>query len=387
MARLRKPSPTEQVIFIPPPTPTTRSTRTSPRKTMCKSPSTRKLRYTSPEDSDEGSFLVPKAPINQSPVRKQRVLRPMASNASLVQRPSTESLRSLVATPDKDRRPRRPLRDGGSAANHLYSKTLAKIVARKKGPLNIAPSEFEGTVVDERDVEQSIVCGDTNEANDEDKENTPKKEKSDDDVDDEPVVDARRRRKQPRARRRVVSDSEEDEDENYDDAVMSQHTQTPVPEPAWKPSVAMPPPPLVSNRPPFRKGHSIISNWAQDVIDLTESPEPQSSFAIPPTCSSTHRFFCRFVSYKQQDVEPPSKLASPSKKNARIPNSVNLRPSIDAFWDPEIVNDHVDKFSPSKPLLSPRKQNLFKQLEKQTNSITLSDDDSDSIPSPHNFAT
>ncbi|KAL1602801.1 hypothetical protein SLS60_006222 [Paraconiothyrium brasiliense] len=78
----------------------------------------------------------------------------------------------------------------------------------------------------------------------------------------------------------------------------------------------------------------------------------------------------------------PSKLASPSKKNPRIPNQANLRPSIDAFWDPETVNDHNDRFSPSKPLLSPRKQNLFKQLEKQMKFITISDDESDSIPSP-----
>lgn len=78
----------------------------------------------------------------------------------------------------------------------------------------------------------------------------------------------------------------------------------------------------------------------------------------------------------------PSKLVSPSKKNARIPNAPNLRPSIDAFWDPEIVNDHNDKFSPSKPLLSPRKQNLFKQLEQQIESINITDDESDAFPSP-----
>lgn len=46
------------------------------------------------------------------------------------------------------------------------------------------------------------------------------------------------------------------------------------------------------------------------------------------------------------------------------------------------MNDHNDKHSPSKPLLSPRKQNLFKELEKQMNSIIISDDESDSLPSP-----
>lgn len=46
------------------------------------------------------------------------------------------------------------------------------------------------------------------------------------------------------------------------------------------------------------------------------------------------------------------------------------------------MNEHNDIYSPSKPLLSPRKQNLFKQLEKQMNSITISDDEGDSFPSP-----
>jgi hypothetical protein len=209
------------------------------------------------------------------------VLRPMASNASLARRPSTESLRSLAATPDKDRRPRRPLREGGSAANYHYSKTLAKTVARKRGPLNFARSEVGETVVDENDVERSILCGDDDDPNEVDKENAPQvDEESEDDADEEPVVAARRRPEQPRARRTVVSDSEEDEDV-FDDAVMSQHTQAPIPEPTWKPSMDMPPPPLASNRPPFRKGHSIISNWAQDVIDLTSSPVP-SVFGLPP---------------------------------------------------------------------------------------------------------
>lgn len=212
------------------------------------------------------------------------MLRPMASNASLARRPSNESLLSLAATPDKDRRQRRPLREGGSAANYLYSKTLAKTVARKKGPFNIAREpEVEETVLDENDVEQTILCGEDDGAAEEDKENARHVEQeSEDDLDEEPVVHTRRKREQPRARRRVVSDSEEDEDEDYDDAAMSQHTQAPVPEPAWKQSMAMPPPPLVSGGAPFRKGHNTISNWAQDVIDLTDSSGPLSSFALPP---------------------------------------------------------------------------------------------------------
>lgn len=60
-----------------------------------------------------------------------------------------------------------------------------------------------------------------------------------------------------------------------------------------------------------------------------------------------------------------------------MPTVSSLRPSIDAFWDPEVVNEHNEQ-----PLLSPRKKNLFKQLEQQIDSITISDSDNDSFPSP-----
>jgi predicted SprT family Zn-dependent metalloprotease len=48
-----------------------------------------------------------------------------------------------------------------------------------------------------------------------------------------------------------------------------------------------------------------------------------------------------------------------------------------------VVNDWNDKYSPSKPLLSPRKQKLFQQLESQMNAITLTDSEDDApFPSP-----
>lgn len=53
---------------------------------------------------------------------------------------------------------------------------------------------------------------------------------------------------------------------------------------------------------------------------------------------------------------------------------------MEAFWDAGVVNDWTDKHSPSKPLLSPRKQNLFKQLEKQMDSININDSESDEPP-------
>ncbi|KAJ4290954.1 hypothetical protein N0V90_010150 [Kalmusia sp. IMI 367209] len=395
MARLRKPNPAEQPIFIPPTS--ARGMRSSPRKTLHESPSTRELRYTSSQDSED-SFLVPKVPASLSPVRKQRVLRPIGSNASLVHRPSNESLRSLAATPDTDRRTRRPLGENGNASNYLYSKTLAKSLARKKGAakgrLDIVKAvEVEETVVDENDVEKTIICGDEEGFQEEEaKENMMDVDVgNDEDEDEEPVVDTKSRRRQPRARR-VVSDSEE---EDYKEAFEPRNTQALLVKPDCKPPTTMMPPPLTSARPPFQKGHKTISIWAQDVIDLTAAPDNSSSFALPPpirarTASSPTPTKQRSprkappISRPSTPPQPPSpsKLVSPSKKNARIPNASHLRPSIDAFWDPEIVNDHNDKHSPAKPLLSPRKQNLFKQLDKQMNTISISDDESDSFPSP-----
>ena len=281
MARLRKPSPVEEAVFIPPPPNATRPTRSSPRKITSDSPSTRKLRYTSSQDSDEDSFLVPKVSVSQSPVRKRRVLRPMASNASLAIRPSDESLRSLAATPDKDRRQRRPLREGGHAANYLYSKTLAKSVARRKGPSNALKGEDTAatqTFIDDRDVERSIICDDENEPMEEYKENaTPVAEDTDSEMDEEPLINTRVYRQQRRARP-VLSDSEDE----YEDAIGSPHTQSPVIEPPQSPSKMMPPPPLISNRPQHQKAHTAISSWTQNVIDLTNSSIPPTAFVLPP---------------------------------------------------------------------------------------------------------
>lgn len=129
----------------------------------------------------------------------------------------------------------------------------------------------QGTVVDEtvigEEVEKSILCGDEGG----DKENVQEAEVDDEnDDDDDPVVDVRNRRRQPQTRH-VLSDSEDDNDDE-EDFVACRSRQT---------TVEMPPP-LTSTRPPFRKGNSTISNWAQEVVDLTSSPEPPASFVLPP---------------------------------------------------------------------------------------------------------
>ncbi|KAF1956803.1 hypothetical protein CC80DRAFT_593498 [Byssothecium circinans] len=439
MARLRNPSAaTEPPIFIPPTSSTPRTTtRSSPRKTKTvrESPSTRELRYSS--QNAEDSFLVPKANAEISPVRKQRVLRPVASNSRLLRKLSDES---LAATPDrKDRRRERGRAragDGdvfgsfGGGAGGLYAKTLAKSVARKQRgrrldigvgiemDMSTMSMREQDTVLDtEEDTvegeEKSILCDEG-----EDKENIGeevmgREDSDDEDEDEEPVVTVRRGQRGAQARRRIISSSE-DEDSEEEEVVKLQlrtSSQKPVSE------MPPPPPPLSSLRPPFRKGHSQISNWAQEVIDLTDSPEPPSSFVLPPPIKARTASFAassrpttsgsndagamlHFSPTPTKQRSPrkappisrpttpparlsPSKLVSPSKKNPQIPHAPALRPSIDAFWDPEVVNDWNDKHSPSKPLLSPRKQKLFKQLEMQMEGIRLSDSESDaSIPSP-----
>ena len=60
-------------------------------------------------------------------------------------------------------------------------------------------------------------------------------------------------------------------------------------------------------------------------------------------------------------VTPPSspsklKLQSPSKRD-RIPPSPH-RPSIDAFWSADVINDWNEQCSPTKTLKSPRKARL-----------------------------
>lgn len=73
----------------------------------------------------------------------------------------------------------------------------------------------------------------------------------------------------------------------------------------------------------------------------------------PPRLKSPHKL--------KNDLRPhtpplePSKIVfkSPSKSN-RIPPSPH-RPSIDAFWSQQVINDWNEQYSPKKTLKSPRK--------------------------------
>lgn len=297
MARLRKqPINAPASPFFPPPTSATRS---SPRKTTQESPSKRELRYTS-LDSDD-SFLVPKTKAGGdaeiSPVRKQRVLRPVESNSRLLRKLSDDS---LAATPDRRERRQRESGLGRDSGNLSYSRMLAKSLAKKQQGRRLdAGLSFEAsimssqifeqqTVVDEDEVEKSILCEeeDTSEGNKEnvdihvdDEAEEEEEEAEEDEDDDESVVNVMRRRQQPQSRRIVIDSDEESEHEVKSSRSKSQ--KAPSREVSHEVEIEMPPP-LTSTRPPFRKGRSHISNWAQEVIDLTGSPEPPASFAMPP---------------------------------------------------------------------------------------------------------
>ena len=78
---------------------------------------------------------------------------------------------------------------------------------------------------------------------------------------------------------------------------------------------------------------------------------------------------------ERQDTPPPTspskgRLLSPSKQKARMPTPP-LRPSIDAFWNAETVNDWNDQYSPRKEWKSPKKLN-FSGNDKAGSPITAS---------------
>lgn len=67
----------------------------------------------------------------------------------------------------------------------------------------------------------------------------------------------------------------------------------------------------------------------------------------------------------------PNKLVSPSKKKPVIPKAPDLRPSLDAFWNPEIVNEWNEQHSPAKKLVSPRKQQWRKDVHRVVDGLEL----------------
>ncbi|CAO2656477.1 Nn.00g052800.m01.CDS01 [Neocucurbitaria sp. VM-36] len=452
MARLRKPSPNEPSIFMP--YTEAKATRTSPRK------ATRELRYTSPQDEEvpvlvpkssrrdlrytnssaqevESSFLLAKTipAMDALTPRKQRILRPVESNSRLLRKLSDESL----ASPEKKQRERR-VRSGtmdtdiGKRGRLMYTKSLAKSVVNKQAMRGIIDvvgeaeaqeaaqrprskgserqEEAKEIEVDE-EAETSLWCGDEDDGVQEpEKDQVGNISDEEEDEDADPVVDPRSRRRQPQSRR-VVCQSDEDESDASEENLRNHNRQPSfkIPERKAKESTTdVQAQPLASIRPPHRKGHSTISNWAQEFIDLTSSPEVPATDVLPPptlvqtasfaassrptssasngalailTYSPTptkHRSPRKAPPISRPSTPPalpasPSKLVSPSKKRPTVPKTEHLdgRPSLDVFWNPVAVNEWNERHSPSKPLVSPRKQKWREDIVKMMEGVALED--------------
>ena len=268
----------------------------------------------------------------------------------------------------------------------------------------------------EEEAETSILCGEEDvEMQEEVAE--PVIEISDDDEDEEPVMTAQTRRRQPQTRR-VISDSEDDESEASPPRPVNEFRSPTFKIPDLKP-VTVPtqqPAGLVSMRPLHRKGHRTTSNCAQEVIDMTDSPDSfilqqptharSSSFAASsrPTSSASNGAFailtysptptkkrspCKAPPIERPGTPPlapasPSKLVSPSKKKFAIPKAADLdgRPSLDAFWNPTAVNEWNDHHSPAKAIVSPRKQQWREDIVKMMEGVALDDSSDESYESP-----
>lgn len=229
----------------------------------------------------------------------------MESNSRLLRKLSDESL----ASPEKKQRERR-VRSGttdtdvGKRGGLLYAKSLAKSVVNKRvqrsnlQDVEVAdveeiaavprPSVEEEAQVEMQDeeadeeAETSLWCGDEHHTQEED--DIMKDEGSSED-DEDPIITLKHRRRQPPARR-VVSDSDEDESEDQEEGF---EIEEPVQEPSFKlperklaRSVKEEQHMLTSMPPPHKMDHSPVSNWEQEVIDLTDSPNAPSSFVLPP---------------------------------------------------------------------------------------------------------
>jgi predicted SprT family Zn-dependent metalloprotease len=64
---------------------------------------------------------------------------------------------------------------------------------------------------------------------------------------------------------------------------------------------------------------------------------------------------------------------SPSKRKPLIPKAPDLRPSLDAFWNPEVVNNWNDHHSPAKKLVSPKKQQWREDVTKMMGGMDIED--------------
>lgn len=322
MARLRKPSPLEAPISLHQPN-DTRPRRSSPRKAV------RDVSYIISSDEDEENvFLRPKASkrdlgdassifqddtfykskshvstVALTP-RRQRILRPVESNSRLLRKLSDESLASPEKRPGSERRARRERcaaegEEGDVSARKrslMFTKSLARSVAgrdlkKKSSRINVlsnsgpdlmgrkrAERTKEAVEIQELEAEPeqtSIFCGneedgtkEVEEQQVETNEEAPTAKEPEDKENDEIALPVRPRRRWPQ---RLIESDSESEYADADAEALHEDEEAQLEEP-----------PLVSMRSPHQKEHNAISNWAQEVIDLTDSrPKGPESFVLP----------------------------------------------------------------------------------------------------------
>ena len=336
MARLRKASPLEPVVSFQQPD-QTRPRRSSPRKAvrdvsyMISSdedeenvplrPKRSKRELSDPPSIfQDDTFYTSRTHDSPSVIalspRKQRTLRPIESSSQLLEEPIHEGLASPGKKYGSEKRPRRERSgtyerdvDVGRKRNLMYARSLARSLGGKQlkkasskidvlGEVDLR-SQTKANKEDERlDIEMqevnsepqdetSILCGDdagVTEEKDEqqiemddstDSESDQHQAASEDQVvdsgdedgDDDVVVPMRSRQRRPQRRIESDSESEYEEEEPAEIVEEGKRQQEQEQEHSEEPQ------PLVSMRPPHKKGHSTISNWAQEVIDLTDEPE------------------------------------------------------------------------------------------------------------------
>jgi hypothetical protein len=284
MARLRKAGgAAEQPVLL---SATTRGPRrSSPRKANHEPSSKHELRYTLQENED--SFLIPKVPTSTGNTpRKQRVLRPVASNSRLLRKLSNESL----ATPETKAKSAIGERGAGTS----YAKSLARTLAKRSAVKTREHKKMEVTVQEQaavveipleenEDVDQSLWCGDADEPVPEEKgEAETEEDEESEDEDEDPVVDVKNRRRQVQVRTNQTNNRIrfDKENKNVLRERESHHEQ-------FKAQRSLPEatnemlPPVKMTRSSQRIGQNTISKWAQDVIDLTSSPEAPHSLIVP----------------------------------------------------------------------------------------------------------
>jgi predicted SprT family Zn-dependent metalloprotease len=322
----------------------------------------------------------------------------------------------------------------GNNTRLQYAKTLAKSVVKKqisKTQIHVVEqANLQEAVrrvsqdetpedmleVEAEEAETSLLCADEEDVF---QENEIASEVDSSDEEDDPVMD-RRQRQQRLQTRRVDSDSDDESDETMSEPESRILSSASSKKQLRQMSVEELQP-IKTIRLQHRKGHSTISNWTQEVIDLSSSPDHPIAPPLPPPTrmrsasfassrpqtSSSHvglavlsysptptkrRSPCKAPPIARPATPPlappsPSKLVSPSKKKPAIPKAPDLRPSLDAFWNPEVVNDWNERHSPSKSLVSPRKQKWRDEIIKMMEGVALSDDEDSShsdaeLPSP-----